>query len=260
MDDEWSDHPRTVTHLIGCRCTRAESGGLALLGGRYAQQLSVNEDRFEWTRITHEKWSVGGINGLTCFQAWHALALYHRLDPDSLGLTGPRGNFADLRFVVKDDPSHVITQFAQQVDQLKVDIRAGRLEVHQTKWSRPETSETWVNAFLLYIKGRPLITRKMQHCDMDEILDAGKPPPWRCNHRTAQMQELSELSALFTTPLQGGSYIPGDPQTLPDIYAAARARGIPHRRAEQYQIILCGVQPGGRPLKPPSDRSRNPVR
>jgi hypothetical protein len=248
MFEEWSDDPQDA-HLIGCDCMRTEGGGLALLSHRYAQQLSVNEDRFEWSRITLEKWGAGGINGLTCFQAWHVLALYHRLDPDSLGLTGPRGNFEFLRHQVKDDPSHVVTQFAQQLDQLKDDIRAGRLLVHQSKWSRPEASETWVAAFLTYIKGRPLITRKTQAPDIGAVIDAGKPPPWHCDRSTPQMWELSELSGLFTTPLQGGSYVPGDPQTMPDIYSAARARGIPHRRAEQYQVILCGLQPGGRPKK-----------
>ena len=69
---------------------------------------------FEWTRITLEKWGVVGMDALRPMQSWHALDLYHRLDPDAIGMTGALGNFYQLSDRVKGDADHVVMRLAQQ--------------------------------------------------------------------------------------------------------------------------------------------------
>lgn len=223
--------------------SREVAGGLATLR-EPSPRLCTDPIRFRANRLTWERRGQP-MWDFTPFRACDALALYHDFDPDLLGLGKfDFGYFNELYSQLEGEPDHVIRQFGRQLVQLRRDISKGVLRVERVE-PDPSWSITTLTAFLEYVRGRPVIADGLADAQPDY---GDGIPPWRCAHRTQKLRSLISAHSLYATPVEGGTYVPGDPRTAPDVVGYLVSRGVGQALAKQIASILRPEDlPKGRP-------------
>jgi len=229
-------------------------GGLGMLGERHSS-LSTEPTRFGATQQTWERWGRE-MWLLTAFRACDALALYHHLDPDLLGLTTDEPHyFNELCRQLKSEPNHPVKQFERELLQLDDDILNRRLEVYEFKRYLTQ-SYTRLGWFFPYIKGRPVISMSSGRSSEPGMDLMAGPPPWPCQHMTEKLHLTIRAQGLYATPVEGGTYVPGDLRTAPDVAAFVRAQNKPSSWASEIARILRPAELRlGRPPKTKVDPS-----
>ncbi|WP_124542086.1 hypothetical protein [Piscinibacter terrae] len=222
--------------------------GIEMLRGRWDSRSvdwSVVLNRLYADESTWCRWQ-----GVTELRAYEALALHHHLDPDALNLNrlDPKvrarflEQFGDLG---SDGP---LATFTVQFVFLADHIRCGRLRCVEIDDRDLVSSVTTVTEFARYVGGSRVQPRPAGQ----QVGQTSTPSAWPVRHRTSHMQDLVAASALYATVAEGGSYVPGDRTTAPDVAGFLRSTGRMSEKliAAMVTILWPENLPKGRPPKP----------
>lgn len=169
------------------------------------------------TPATWREWR--GVKNLRLLEA---LALHHHLDPRAMGLTD-RSNerFWTLWSKYGESFNSVLGIFAVQLVWLTVDIQVGRLAVVEVG-DPLENSVVSAKEFLRIARGRPVLADPCPRSEESDPDAAVRTPLKFCSPLVEALVDAS--TSLFRTVADGGSYVPGDPSTMPDVDAFFRHR------------------------------------
>jgi len=111
------------------------------------------------------------------------------------------------------------------------------------------SSITTVDWFAHFIGDKPVFPRAA--CVSTVPPSNSVTSGWDGKYSTHLMQELLAASALWNTVAEGGSYVPGDVRTAPNVAAFLRARGVASQKlsAAMATILRDPNLPKGRPPK-----------
>lgn len=215
--------------------------GLEMLRGRpnrtkgasEASLLNVCANEATW-----ERW-----RGVTRLQVSQALALHHRLDPDLLGLGQPGD--AEQRGLIRqrlDVPGLPLFNFYCQLDFLHSRVRFHDDSdewdlacLHVVREDRT-SSITTPAEFVRFVSYWPLHIRPIATGALLPNREDRHDLP--AKHSTPLLREVLAACALYTTVADGGTYVPGDAHTAPDVAAFLGSRGVSKKLAAAIATIL----------------------
>lgn len=177
------------------------------------ETVQTSDERWlDGLRATDTTWREW--RGVKHLRLWEALALHHHLDPYALGLTksvNSRLGWVMKKFALECESGLGI--FGGQAVGVVESVRLGHLRVeevcdpvHDSVVSVEEFLRVFGGARVLADPGRTRSTPR---------LDEPAQIPQR--HSSPYVEAVVAASALYRTVAEGGSYIPGDHSTVPDV-------------------------------------------
>ncbi len=180
--------------------------------------VQSSEDRWrDGLRATQATWREW--RGVKRLRLWEALALHHHLDPSALDLTLENSEHYAL-MVKRDDLNFndVLTIFSGQRAWLGTYVRNRSLQVEEV-CDPLVNSVVSVEEFLHVFGGTPVLADpnpKRSALGLDALAESPQKPS------SPYVEAVVAASALYRTVADGGSYVPGDHSTVPDVYGFLR--------------------------------------
>jgi len=183
--------------------------------------------------------------GVKQLRAWEALALHHHLDPDALNLSrvDPEQRNRLLQRWGDLASEDVLAGFTVQLVWLGSHIKVGSLSCVEINEGNLVDSITTVEHFARYVKDAKVFPRR------EDLLTIQPPASLPAECLTPAMEALFAAGALYRTVAEGGSYVPGDLHSAPNVAAFLRRRGgLSEKLISAIATILRPVNlPKGRP-------------
>lgn len=220
--------------------------GIERLRGRW------DERSIDWSEVMKRIYADESTwirwQGVTTLRVDQALALHHHLDPDALHFGREDAKARERirqRFGEFGSGGPLEVFFTQLVWVAEhVRIRVLRcVEVQESNWT---ASVTTVDDFARYVGAAPVLPRPRE-------APAAPPGPWPVKHVTPYMRAIVAASAQWATVAEGGTYVPGDLSTAPDVASFLRATGRVSGKmsAALATAVRPEYLPKGRPPKRP---------
>ena len=228
--------------------------GLEMLDARETAEVAKSADEdlrdlmalIRATPFTWRQW-----RGKKRLRIYEALALYHHLDPDAMGLRGRRsgerhGALCEKYMGIRDSP---LRTFRDQLVWVCAYAKIGRLRV-ETLCEEDAADSTVRRAdFSRFMSGQPVMAdlwppNGASGADADWR-------PYRSRSSNPLVAGVIGADALYLTVADGGSYVPGDPKSAPDVdgYLRQDHPGVSATKRRQ----LCEIV---RPLELPKGRAK----
>lgn len=187
---------------------------------------------------------------VTELRAYEALALHHHLDPDALNLgrADPKTRRRLLDRLGRFGSGGPLERFCVQLAWLATDLECGRLPCVEVSDKDILESVVSVKQFARYAVGIPMLPRPAAK----ELDPGGQLLRWPAECITPSLRDMNAASLLYRTVAEGGSYVPGDRSTAPDVAGHLTSTGrVSKKLAASMAAILRPVDlPKGRPPRP----------
>ena len=163
--------------------------------------------------IRADKWTWTRWKEVSELQVAEALALHHHLDPERLGIRRATDPIFQLVCKHLGGQGQPLWEFFGQLAWLpayRFGLQFVKLDPENVLGSTVKASEfaRWVgatlNARLAELTALPRSPQGSRLC-------------WPCEHVTSHVRMLFDAAELWKTPSEGGSYVPGDVRTSPDV-------------------------------------------
>jgi len=227
----WSSRRSGLEMVRGKKATNSPEAAAIELAGLRATEATW----LEWRGIEYLPLAV-------------AFALHHYLDPRAMGLLDRTSErFEALMDKYGGSMDSVLFVFSNQLIWLVEYLKGGRVLVEEVG-DPLEDSIVSVRSFLRMVSGQrvladPCPTRSGS--DVDAVATAPR------THSSIYLRALIAASDLFVPISEGGSYVPDDPSTMPDVDTLWRERfpSISATKRRQMREMIRPF-PKGRPPKP----------
>jgi hypothetical protein len=222
--------------------------GLEMLRGR--SPLNAVDPGEMRECLNADKWTWMRWQGVTQLRVFDALALHHRLDPDRFGLSQrtQNGFFASVCQQFAGELEGPLFPFFVQFVYLENYVLEGQLPCLEVNQSHPLESLVELHEFARFMRNRPL----MQKPPVMTETPVDRTPKWTTAHMTPYTRILFQANSRWRTVAEGGTYVPGDVTTAPDVYAYLRSTGQVSAKLCSAMVTLLRPQdlPKGRRPRP----------
>ena len=163
--------------------------------------------------IRADKWTWARWNEVSELQVAEALALHHHLDPERLGIRRAADPIFQLACKHLGGQGQPLWEFFVQLVWLpayRFGLHFVKLDPENVLGSTVEASEFARSVGLTpnaHLAGLTTVRRSPQ----------GDRLCWPCEHVTSHVRMLFDAAELWKTPGEGGSYVPGNVRTAPDV-------------------------------------------
>lgn len=198
-------------------------------------------------RATDETWREWcGVKSLRVIEG---LALHHHWDPRALGLTDRTNKrFLALCEEYGQVPNGVLALFGWQLAWLEEYIRNGRLQVKKRRDPLCQ-SVVRVETFTQFMARQPVMA---DFCSLGNGPESDAEARIPLKFSSPLAQAVYAASCLYQTVAEGGSYVPGDLRTVPDVDGFLRKHFpwiSPTKRRQICEIVRPPELPMGRPKR-----------
>lgn len=223
--------------------------GIERLRGRWDKR------RIDWAEVLEGLYADESTwirwQGVTTLRVDQALALHHHLDPDALhlGREDPKGRERIHQQFGLFRSGGPLEAFFTQLVWVAQHVRIRVLECVEVREPDWAASITTVESFARYVKGAAVFERPKEAQPSTPVA-AG---PWPAKYQTELQRYLVAANALWRTVGEGGSYVPGDLSTAPDVASFLRATGRVSGKMSAAMATMLRPEdlPKGRPPKRP---------